>query len=494
MKRNSLLELLHPDGNTSTSFVLGGNCPQNLFPELSIQTEQEIELFLLAPTTTECLSEGWLESAAKLVNQRLSDDGVCYMLVPPPWRLRTIRLLSQENLATDSAFWHFPNWATSSYLVPLQRAPAQFALEEIVSAPVWKRLLAKSIFRYTQSYKLMSISWKSVGISIRRPGARPLFQWLFDRDQDQTDPETAIVRKSWRQSHGAEILYCFTGPGTRPSAIVKTASAKNTSVGLDREAKVLETLSAGLRTAGVEVPQILRKEQTDQRTSLFLSPVRGRSASDLLRSNPELFFPILAKIVDWLERWHAATTSVRALDAVQLEQDIFNPIERLAPLLQNAQGYRNWLSERIQTALETPFSFVATHNDLTMANVLVHDQDELGVVDWETGMAESWPLVDFYYAVTDAVRLAHGHTSWLGAFKACYQPDGPYARDVECWAERLRSAIGVSSGFSELCFHACWLHHASNEHEVSHPGDPRPFLEIVQWLALSRATSHEKRN
>jgi hypothetical protein len=119
-----------------------------------------------------------------------------------------------------------------------------------------------------------------------------------------------------------------------------------------------------------------------------------------------------------------------------------------------------------------------------MANVLFDERDQCGVVDWETGCCESLPFTDFYYAITDAVRITARCTAWLDAFKMCYLPGETYFAEIVAWREQLRSAIGAPPGFAELCFHACWLHHAFNEQQVTGPGEPRPFLEIVQWLAV----------
>jgi hypothetical protein len=490
----SLLELLHPDGSASTSYVLGSNCPEHLSPEPQIEVDQKVALFVLAPSIQECQSEGWLEEAVNIIGHRLSDDGVCYMLVPLPWRLKVIRLLSQANLVIDSSFWHVPNWDSSRYLVPLQRGPAQFAVETIISAPLWKRILAKELFHSSSVRRFFGAFWKSIGISVRRPGARPLFQWLHKPEHENFPPQTAIVRGSWRGFRGANILYCFPERDALPSAIIKTTSVTHSLASLHREAEVLETLGPGVRSAGAQIPQVLLKEQNDQRSSFLLTFVRGRPASELLASNPDLLFPILTKLVGWLERWQIATVKVRPLNAGQFEQDIFTAMEQLAPLLQNAECYRDWLAAHIEAIIGTSLPFVATHHDLTMANVLIDEPDILGVIDWETGMSESWALVDFYYAVTDAVRIAQGYPDWLEAVKACYQENGLYTQDVKCWEERLRSAIGILPNLAELCFHVCWLHHALNEHRVSHPGEPRPFLQIVQWLALNSSKSNENQS
>jgi len=486
MKKFSLLELLHPDGRANTFLVLGSNCPEIFLAQPHIESDQTAALLVLAPSEKECRSPAWLEDAVTVLDRRLADDGVCYVLVPRPWRQKMIRSLSRANLVIDSFFWHFPDWDSTEYLVPLQDGPAQFAVEKIISAPRWKRILARAIFRSSSARNLFGRFWKSTGISFRRPGARPLFQWSFQRERDQFFLGTAIVRKSWRGVRGANLLYCFTEHDVSPSAISKTTIVENSLACLDREAEILEALGPGVRSAGVRVPQILWKEQNDRRSSLFISPLRGLPASDLLASNPNLLSPLLTKIVDWLERWHIATANVHALDVEHFEQDVFAPLEVLSPFLPNGQqGYRDWLTDHVRAAVGESFPFVATHNDLTMANILIDEHEHLGVVDWETGKAENFPLVDFYYAVTDAVRIAHGYNDWLEALKACHQPNGPHAADVQCWKERLRSATEISPDLAELCFHACWLHHASNEHRVSQPGAPRPFLQIVQWLVLN---------
>jgi hypothetical protein len=494
MKKFSPLELLHPDGSASTSVVLGSNCPESLFPPLTPQMERKVELFIIAPTATECKAPGWLDAAVGAADDYLSGDGLCYLLVPPPWRLKMLDLLSQTNLVIDSSFWHFPDCTSSQYLVPLQRAPAQYMVENIISAPSWKRLLALETFRYSIPRKVFGTFWKSVGICSRHQGARPLFQWLFQSKRERLSPGTAILRRSWRVNGGASLLYCFSKGESLPSVIAKTCFVESSVAFPEREAQILEKLGPHAHTPGVQIPQVLHKERNDHRSSLFLSSMTGRPASELLVLRPEMFSSVLTRLVDWLEHWHAATIQIRLPGVEEIERNFLDPLERLFPLLQNAGEYRNWLTERVRLAARTPTPFVATHNDLTMANVLVDEYGPLSVVDWETGLTESWPLVDFYYAVTDAVRIVQGNTKRLDAFKACYLPDGFYYSEVACWEGKLRSVLEMSPVMAELCFHACWLHHAVNEDQISRTGDLKPFLQIVQWLALNHALDAVKEN
>ncbi len=138
-------------------------------------------------------------------------------------------------------------------------------------------------------------------------------------------------------------------------------------------------------------------------------------------------------------------------------------------------------------AVKVPVPLVAAHNDLTMWNVLMDKQGQLGVVDWEAGREHSFVLIDFFYAMTDAVAIAHRYANRQEAVEACFAPSGMYTSVVARLQQRLQRTLEVSPCVADLSFHACWLHHAANEHLSSQPGSLHPFLETVQWLALHRA-------
>jgi hypothetical protein len=59
---------------------------------------------------------------------------------------------------------------------------------------------------------------------------------------------------------------------------------------------------------------------------------------------------------------------------------------------------------------------------------------------------------------------------------------------------RFRHAVEIPDAIADLCFHACWLHHAVNEHHSSGSSAPRPFFKIMQWLVLHRFYPHRWRN
>jgi hypothetical protein len=492
MSKFPVLEYLHPDGIASTCVVLGNNCPDGLRPNLQGAADGKADLFIFAPSAAECNLKSWLEASAKSMSNQLSEDGVGYVLVSRRWRGKVMRLLHRAGLVPDMAFWHFPDWYSSQFLVPIDRKPARFAVDVILPGPSFKRTLARQMLRYSGTRQLLTLFWHSTGMTVRRPGARPLFEWLFQVDPQRPWMGNAMVRTSWRGSNGASIAYGFFRRDVIPSVVAKTVAVGTAAVHLDREAQVLEKLGSGVRCAGAQVPEIIGRQQNSQRSSLLLSYLPGQAASDLLKLNPSMFSPVMMRIVHWLDHWHRTTAILQPLTWEQIEQALLVPLDRLAASVKNADRYRERLVTQGQTIVGYPIPMVASHNDLTMANILLDEHNHLGLVDWETGCPESWPLTDFHYAVTDAVRIAANCSNWLEAFKTCYAQDGAYKALVAAWQERLQSIIGLSSDFAEFCFHACWLHHASNENEVIHPEEPRPFFEIVQWLALHESTFNQK--
>jgi hypothetical protein len=185
---------------------------------------------------------------------------------------------------------------------------------------------------------------------------------------------------------------------------------------------------------------------------------------------------------------------IRLLDNEQLSQYLLAPTAILAPLLEQGKAYQDWLTARCAMLRGWRAPFVATHNDLTMWNILLDEQGGIGVVDWETASAQGFPLVDFFYAVTDAVAAVRGYVDRPQAFAACFAPRGSYEHVVGRLLRRFRHAVEIPDAIADLCFHACWLHHAVNEHHSSGSSAPRPFFKIMQWLVLHRFYPHRWRN
>jgi len=482
----SLLELLHPDGIAIRSLILGSRCPAMLEPCSSMTASEYADLAIVAPTAAECRTSGWLQEAVQSISQKLESNGVAYILVPPRRRLQIRKLLSDHGLSIDQEFIHLPDQGVSRYLVPLSPIPSQYAFSKLLPLPQWGGLLASIGFRFFRCDKLFRYILPSVGIAVRRPGARPLFEWLFNLKPQTGRSGSVIIRTSWRGRDGALILYRFLNRDDSPSAVAKMNLTTKTLGNLNGEAEILDRLGPSARSAGAQIPQCLSLEQVNKRPVLLQTMIRGQSGASVLTSRPNRLTEVIDRVIVWLESWNRSTLIIRPLDREFLEKELLTAAALLAPLLGQGQAYRNWLTQCCLTLAGAPATLVATHNDLTTWNILMGEQEDLGVIDWESASEKGLPFVDFFYAVTDAVTVAKTNGNRLKAFKACFAVGGTYEFMVGQCLARLRRVVQIPDKMVELCFHACWLHHAANEYRSTGPSDPRPFLQLVQWLSLNR--------
>jgi hypothetical protein len=335
--------------------------------------------------------------------------------------------------------------------------------------------------------KLLGGVLPSVGLVTRHAGARPLFDWLFRLSCQTQHHGCVVISRSWRGLNGAIILYRFFNGDAQPSAIAKIHLNKTIKDDRTKEATSLSRLGPSARRAGAQVPELLPLEHIHDYPVILQTAVSGQPAATLLTARPNRVFELMEQLACWLERWNRSTKVVKSLDRERLNRDLLAPAARLAPLLQGGDQYRDWLARRFGPLAKCSVPLVATHNDLTMWNVLLDKQGRLAIIDWETASEEAFPLVDLFYAVTDAMAATQNYTNRLKVFEACFAPHGVFTPAVKHLQMRFRRAFEIPNDVAELCFHICWLHHAVNEHDISRPSDPRPFLQIVQWIVSHRS-------
>ena len=478
----SLLELFHPNGVARQILVIGGNCPEILRPLQCNEITEDADLVILAPTLAECRTNGWLQAAVHSVSQSLAADGIGYAIVPPLRRLRIRKLLYDCDLSIDQAILHVPDQDTSRYLIPLSPAPARYAVSKLLSLSFHKRLLASVGLCLIGSSKLFQWSLPSAGLLVRRPGARPIFEWLFRLNSDVNGSVT--ITTSSRGKEGSVAIHCFPGNSEKPAGVAKI-SLKPTER-LISEAATHGRIGPSACAAGARVPRILSLASLNSHPVLLQTALCGQSVGALLTSRSGRLVGILDRLVSWLESWNRATLTAMPLDVALLEQEILAPAALVAAPFDAGSEYQRWLKTACDALTGSTMPFVATHNDLTMWNLLLGEHGKLGVVDWEAGRENGLPFVDFFYAVADAIAIARGFTERPKTFEACFVAGGAYERIVGQLLARLRRVVRVPDEMVDLCFHACWLHHAANECRVAEPSDHRPFRKIVEWLALNR--------
>lgn len=434
--RRSPLELLHPDGIARTALVLGDAIPPRLRPPAP-----EAPLVDLAVVPADDV---------RTAADRLAEDGVVFVAGSP----RSARAAAvSAGLVAGPTLLHLHGGGSRRFLVPLESV--RQALDQLVPGMGWRGRAARVGVRLGAAPLLSVVT--PVGIVARRPGARPLFDWL-------------------RLEAGIEAAAPIVSYGDRPSLLVHSGGGEVAKLGpVAAEAETLRELGPAARAAGAQVPEPIRTGAVAGLPLLVETVVPGRPAAFQLRRGGAAGY--LGVVGGWLERWNSTTASRRPLSRTDLERAALAPLATLdlpAPYVQRVRD----LCARV-AGYTVPL--VAAHHDLTTANVLVGDG--LGVVDWDTAEAAALPLTDFYYAVADARAAADGFADRAASFAVTFAADGTPAADVAELHARLVSTLGLEPDVVELCFHACWLRHAANE--AARTDVTRPFGEIVRRVAAA---------
>lgn len=457
------LSLLHPDGMVGHAAVFGsGDAAELLGPPP--RTDGPADLLLLAPDGAERGNGAWI-GAAVAAARRLATDGLVVAAGAPP-NLR--RALVRGGLRREARLLHVPNVATSRYVLPARGPTARYGLDRVISLRPERRLAARAL-------AVMPLSPAArTTLIFRRPGDRPTLAWLCEVGQPVSGCE-AIIRRSWKTA-GGSVVHRFTGADA-PDVVVKLGGEAR------REGDALHAIAPGAALDGVRVPGLIDQRQLGDVPLIVETSLSGTLARNMLRGSSSAADGLLRRVARWLAEWNRATRTQRALGADDAERMVLAPARALAPSWDGGLAYLERLKRLCERCVGTPAAFVASHNDLTAANVVMAEGGAIGIVDWERAERESLPLGDLVYAATDFAAAVDGYQDRSAAFVACFGADGSRRRLAGELVAEASQANGLGSEVAELCVHACWLGHADNERRDEEPSGERPFLAILRELA-----------
>ena len=390
-------------------------------------------------------------------------------------RHRLFNLLRGEGMIVARPFAHLPSRGVARYIVPLSAGPWRYTLGRVIATQPLGRgalLMARML---PMGEPLLARMLPTVGIAAQRPDARPLGAWIGRLAGETREPESILVGTSWRGDEGAVVLHCFDSGASSPWGIAKVAPSSS------GEWDALSALGPAASAAGVRVPRPLAGGRIGARSALVETPIDGEPAAQVLIRSPTRFRSLAAALVAWLERWNRATAARLSSSMERLDTEVLGPAAALAPLMREGEAYRSWLATRCAAVAGADIPLVAAHNDLTMWNVVLDDENAIGVLDWGEAAEGELPLGDLFYGLADAAAACDRYDSRLSAVQDCFAPGGRRTPDVDGLKESVVGALALPDSAVELCFHACWLRHARNEQRGG--GGDGSFLEIVQWLA-----------
>jgi hypothetical protein len=468
----ALLALVAPDGARTALLIEGGSAAVVGSPQARARSA---DLVVVRAAALDALRPGWRRRVASQVHELLAPDGVAYVLSPGPSRALIRRAVGRRDLRSAGALLHLPRARRTQLLVPLTASEGA-RLRAHAPGPLSRRRRALGrALRLRPARVALTMLLPDVGLVMRRPGARSCFSWLYEAAGGPEPAPLATIAVSWR-GLGAGATVTGWSPGAWEGVVVaKVALDSNNSLAAEHASLV--DMGAAAREAGAGVPRSHGLRRVGPWRALIESHVPGRPADALLRRDAGRTLPLLIEITRWLARWHRATASVEPLGEAGVTAFLLGPLATLDGLLGD-EAYRRWVTALAARIQGRPVPLVAAHNDLTMANVVWSDRHGLGVLDWATAAPDRLPLMDFFYAVVDAVHAAQGG-SRVQAFEASFEHGGRYHSSVKRLRGELAQAVAVDPDLVAAAFHACFLHHAVNEQRAD-PTQAGPFLELVR--------------
>lgn len=484
----SVLELAHPQGMASNVLVLGKGCPRALLPELRPTRVDSADLIMIWPHRNERRSGAWFDRAVRTACEKLRANGAIFVAVSPTQRYRVSKQLRRRGIVVETAFLHLPDYGMTGCLVPMDRSSLRYVVANVLPIAEWKRRAGLALLRLPGAGRALSYLLPSVTLVARPRGSDPLFRWLLVPEREKARGDRVVITRSWRGEDGPVgpvALHVFQQHAATPAWVAKLDVARlhydqGREVGV--EADALCRLGPDAQTAEAHVPLPVSLETVGEADLLIEAGVPGQPIESRLAADAECLPHVLPPLVHWLGKWSSITCASATATAPLFQEHILRPAAHLAPYLKGGAGYEDWLAGRCRALIGATVPLVATHNDLNMKNVFLDPEGGLGVIDWATGHDRFFPLVDFYYAVFDAVVVTQGYRDHLLAYEKCFSPTGEHRALVERFEWELARILRLDDDVRALCFHACWLHHAANQLRF---GDREGhFVQIVQRLAL----------
>jgi hypothetical protein len=473
--------LMHPKGVVGTAWFRGRGYDESIIDAPLASRERGVpDLLLLVPDQAELRSTPWMAEAYLEIRRLISRGGIVYVLVPPHHRSAVKRQLHAMGLASEP-YVHSNPGSRPSFIAPITAGALRSAVEHTVWLGPRMRVLYGRASRLRLVRRGLERFAPTLGYLVHAQGLVP-FGWLSQITSDLPGSYDVVVRPSWRGASGAGILQCVSRRRDGSSLVVKVAHSEHAVDAVRREYQNLERFGACAIRAGAQVASPITAARVNGLFVAVQTALEGVPAALVLRRSPDRIVTVIDLLGGWLQRWYRSTALAQTLTEGHVARWLWEPLDHLRAEIDPLGTYQRWLEGLVSAISETCVPVVAAHSDLTMTNVLFERCRGLGIVDWEVAESEALPLTDFFYAVTDAIVATHG-MSRQDAFRAGFAGTGEYRRVTEQWLARLAAGLDLTGHAVELALHSCWLHHARNEATKRQATEPRPYLDLLRWLA-----------
>lgn len=258
-----------------------------------------------------------------------------------------------------------------------------------------------------------------------------------------------------------------------PAAAVKFARVPEAEPGLAREAEVLREL--GERQGGVEgVPRLQAEGRRAGRMAIVESAVAGEPIMASL--TPDSFEGLALRVTDLL-----LDLSGRRASAPESEwrgRLVDGPLERFEREFGAVLPRRAIDEAQGALARLGNLPLVCEHRDCSPWNVLLGEDGEPALLDWESAEPRGLPGLDLVYFLANSAFLLD-HALESGGTRRTYasllDPASSHGRVAARCFERYRAELGLSEGVLRGLRILCWVVHSRSDYrhlEMEAAGEP----------------------
>jgi hypothetical protein len=279
------------------------------------------------------------------------------------------------------------------------------------------------------------------------------------------DVKTELLLTGGLRTINKVIKLVFDGDdATKPAFVVKMARVSESNAALEKEAIVLEALHGWRSAALCGAPQLLFRTQNGPLVAVGESVLSGDPLWIWLR--PHNFRTLALRAVDWLvelarrqmhppdRAWYTLVAAPAVAAFIDSFGEIIEPqMWRQMQARLDAVGYLPSLCE---------------HRDFSPWNVLLDQDENLLVVDWESAVLRGAPGMDLFYFLTylvffrdGAMESKHFCESYRTMLDATSVTGAVFYECVQRYAEGL----GLAATDLHLLRPLVWVIHARSDYQ-----------------------------
>lgn len=376
--------------------------------------------------------------------------------------LLDLDLITKRDLHDDSSVSYFalPNNKTTKLLIP-SGMPLEGHVNALKLYPSYtvSRRIRRNIAAYMKllSPLIPGKFFLTIGdVSL----ARDIYRQISIREQYCSQVNSCAIRIGSR-GKGKKVVFQFQDKTNQVISYIKVADHLQRGPGLESEKKVLEYLSSTCSDL-FKVPRVLGLKRNESNVALELSPLTKFEFCS--------FFDF-DQITSMFEKLVVRTGSSAPSPFLSGEQ------KQLTQYLTDL-SLEKWVTKHIMNVKDNLSVFSLSNRDMPAWNVLINENGDLGIIDWEFARFDYNPFQDLFHYVLHT-RLNNSRKQPTRVLKKTLS-DNSFIRSIVSFAKSIgvEDATLINSSF--VCY--LWDWYRLEQNNADHPNQGKDYFEFLKWF------------